>query len=282
MRSLARLGLGVCGLALVTTAVVKAQDPAALPARTVVPQGGQVSGHHHEGLFGWRHCVECQREMARKRDGVDVPPPPSSPYAAAPMNGTIVHQHNGAVPCAACQAGAVVSGPVTVVESYPPGRAVVGGPVTIVESYPPGRAVVGGPMMAGNLPPGYAVMNGGPAMAGADPTPVGVSRAAQAQAQVQAQWNNPRLASVPPRPGAGAYDPSVMPSSMIPAQTALDTQTATRPHILTHLFGIGEIRRHIRDTREDRGRDAHASIAYDAPTTPVTQLPASVVYGKDH
>ena len=151
------------------------------------------------------------------------------------------------------------------------------GPVSVVESYPPGHAVVGGPVMAGNLPPGYAVVGGGAAEpAGVDPAPVGVSRA------VQSQWNNPRLASMPPRAGVASYDPSVQPSSMIPPQTALDTQTSTRPHILSHLFGIGGISRHIRESREDKERDAHASIAYDTPSQPVNEVPASVIYGKDH
>ncbi|MGZ3384343.1 MAG: hypothetical protein ACXWNF_05330 [Isosphaeraceae bacterium] len=259
MLFLARLGLGLCGLALVTSAVVKADDPAAPPSDAVVPQAAQVAGHHHKGLFGWRHCVECQRAYAKKRDGVDVPPPPSTAAAAA-MARPIVHDHNHGAPCAACQAGTVVSGPVSVVESYPPGHAVVGGPV-----------------LAGNLPPGYAMVGGGgPGPAGVDPTPVGVSRA------VQSQWNNPRLASMPPRAGVASYDPSVQPSSMIPPQTALDSQTSTRPHILSNLFGIGGISRHIRESREDKERDAHASIAYDTPSQPVNEVPASVIYGKEH
>jgi hypothetical protein len=260
MRFLARLGLVLCGLALITSAMVRADDPAAPPpSEAAVPHAAQVTGHSHQGLFGWRHCVECQRAWAKKHDGVDVPPPPSSPAAAA-MAGTIVHDHNQGTPCAACQVGTVLSGPGSVVESYPPGHAVVGGPV-----------------LAGDLPPGYAVVGGGgPQMAGVDPTPVGVSRAGQTQ------WNSPRLASMPPGPGVGSYDPSVQPSSMIPPQTALDNQTTTRPHILSHLFGIGGISRHIREAREDRARDAHASIAYDSSSQPVTALPASAVYGKGH
>ena len=275
MRSLAGSTLILCGLALAMAAAVRADDAAPMAGNSAIPQNSQVSGHHHQGLLGWRHCVECQRAMAKKRDGVDVPPPPMTAAGAA-MGGALVHEHPQGVPCAACQAGTVVSGPVTVVESYPPGQAVVSGPVSVVESYPPGRAVVGGPVMAGNLPPGYAVVGGGPAMAGADPTPVGVSRA------VQAQWNNPRLASLPPRPGAGSYDPSVRTSSAVPAQTALDIQTTNRPHILSHLFGFGGISRHIREERESKSREAHASIAYDAPSQPVNELPASSVYGKGH
>ena len=51
--------------------------------------------------------------------------------------------------------------------------------------------------------------------------------------------------------GAG-YDPSVMPSSMIPAQTALDGGTNDRPHVISHLFGFGGITRHRREAREDK------------------------------
>src|SRR5208283_1730605 len=113
MRFLARFSVGLCGLALVTSAVVKADDPAAPPSDAAVPQAVQVAGHHHKGLFGWRHCVECQRAWAKKHDGVDVPPPPSTPAAAA-MAGTIVPDHNHGSPCSACQAGTIVSGPVSV------------------------------------------------------------------------------------------------------------------------------------------------------------------------
>ncbi len=81
--------------------------------------------------------------------------------------------------------------------------------------------------------------------------------------------------------GAG-YDPSVMPSSMIPAQTALDGATNDRPHVISHLFGFGGI-----STAQARGprrqaREQHASIAYDPPAQPVTELPSSLVYGKGH
>ena len=151
------------------------------------------------------------------------------------------------------------------------------GPVSVVESYPPGQAVVGGPVLAGNLPPGYAVVGGDvPLPAGIDPAPVGVSRAGQTQ------WNNPRLASMPPRAAGAPYDPSVQPSSMIPPQTAVDTQGTTRPHIISHLFGFGGIRQHIREEREDKERSVHASIAYDSSTQSVNEVPAAAVYGKGH
>jgi hypothetical protein len=226
----------------------------AVPPQQVV----QAAGHNHKGLFGWRHCVECQRAMAKKRDGVDVPPPPATIPAGA-WNGQVVHTQGDAAACAACQGGVVVTGPVTVVESYPPGHALVGGPALVA-----------------NAPPGYAVVGGsyGPAMAGNDPAPVGVS------ASGQPLWNGPRMAQAGPR--AGAYDPSVMPSSMIPAQTALSNPSAGRPHIISHLFGFGGLSRHHREVRQDKAREAHASIAYSRPNEQVNELPASVVYDKGH
>ena len=113
-------------------------------------------------------------------------------------------------------------------------------------------------------------------MAGGDPAPVGVSRAGQPR------WNAPRMAAGGPRPGASPYDPAVMPSSMIPAQTALASPSGGRPHVISHLFGFGGISRHVREEREDRKREAHASISYDPPAQPVTELPAAMVYGKGH
>jgi hypothetical protein len=259
MRILARFGLGLCGVVLGVASAARADDsPTAPDARTAL--SSQAQGHHHQGLFGWRHCVECQRAWAKKHDGVDVPPPPSN-LPASVVPGQVVHDHNPGAACAACQAGAVVMGPVTVVDSYPPGHAVVGGPV-----------------MAGNYPPGYAVMGGagGPAMAGGDPAPVGVSQSGQPR------WNAPRMAAAAPRPGSSPYDPAVMPSSMIPAQTALAGPTGDRPHVISHLFGFGGIRRHAREEREDKKREAHAAISYDPPAQPVTALPAAMVYGKGH
>jgi hypothetical protein len=77
-------------------------------------------------------------------------------------------------------------------------------------------------------------------------------------------------------------DPSVVPTGMPPAQVALTNPGHDRPRIIGHLFGLprfGQLRRAWEDTE----RQKHASIAYDQPTRPVTELPASLVYGKgDH
>ena len=168
-------------------------------------------------------------------------PPPPSMMPPGTIPGQVAMQHNHAAGCAACQAGEVIVGPVTYVDQNPAGHAVVGGPA-----------------MASNLPPGYAVVDGSvPGMEGADPTPVGVARTSAALR------NGPRMAAGP-RMGTGAgYDPSVMPSSMIPAQTALDGATNDRPHVISHLFGFGGITRHRREARDDKQREQHASISYD-------------------
>jgi hypothetical protein len=52
--------------------------------------------------------------------------------------------------------------------------------------------------------------------------------------------------------------------------------------VISHLFGIGGIARHRREARDDRVREQHASISYDPPAQPVTELPSSLVYGKGH
>ncbi len=259
MRFLARFGLGLCGLALLISPLVKAQPPAPV-SNEALPAGVQVAGHQHKGLFGWRHCVECQRAWAKKHDGVDVPPPPSY-MPAGVVPGQVVHEHMQGSQCAACEAGAGETGPVTVVQSYPPGHAVVGGPT-----------------LAGNYAPGYAVVGGVPGVPGADPTPVGVSRTGLTQ------WNGPRMAAGGPRTGSGAaaFDPSVLPSSMLPAQTALADPSSKRPHVISHLLGFGGISRQVRESREDKRRQSHASISYDPAAQPIQELPASMVYDKGH
>jgi hypothetical protein len=87
------------------------------------------------------------------------------------------------------------------------------------------------------------------------------------------------MAAAGPRPGAGAYDPSVVPTAIPPAQVALQGPGSNRPHIIGHLFGFPQFGK-IRREREDKQREKHASIAYDQPGAKVTELPASMVYGK--
>ena len=220
--------------------------------------------HRHKGLFGWRHCVDCQRAHAKLRYGVDVPPPPSFVPGTA-MQGQVVMAPGAR--CTACEAN-VVSGAVVANDPHAPGYVVAGGPAGPAGEAP-GYAVVGGNVaMAGA--PGYAVVGG--AAGGADPSPIGVARS------TQPQWANPRMAAYAGRPGAPGYDPSVMPSSIPPAQNALASPGHERPHIMWHVLGLPDFGGHRRE-REEKLRQKHAAIAYDQPNTPVTELPATMVYG---
>jgi hypothetical protein len=139
MRIRSRLVLGLCGLALSVPApapVAAAQDDegqeavASAPSAQPMPApANSTASHHHKGLFGWRHCVECQRAYVKAHDGVDIPPPPGYPGA---MGGTIV------------------GGPMMVGNPGAAGYAVVG-PGGALEA--PGYAVVGEPMPPGSPAP---------------------------------------------------------------------------------------------------------------------------------
>jgi hypothetical protein len=226
----------------------------------------QTQPHRHKGLFGWRHCVDCQRAYAKARYGVDVPPPPSFAPSMA-MQGQVV-----AAPgtrCTTCE-GTVVSGPVIAADPHAPGYTVVGGP-TMMAGEAPGYAVAGGNVAMGGAP-GYAVAGGGGFGAGPDPSPIGVARS------TQPQWGGPNMAAAGARPGSGGFDPAVMPSSIPPAQTALAKPDHVRPHVIRHVFNLPNFGEHRRE-RDEKARAKHAAIAYDQPNAPVTEVPASMVYG---
>jgi hypothetical protein len=255
MRVHSHLLLGMFGLALAVPTVAVAgpfgDDPGAYAMPAGQPQP-QPAPHHHKGLFGRRHCVECQRAYVKAHDGVDVPPPPSI-EAGAMMHGQVITAQGG--PCPTCQGNGIVTGPVLTANANAPGYAVVGGPGAMASADAAGYAVVGeGPM-------------------GPDPAPIGVSRS------VQGPNGGPSMAAMGARPGAaGPYDPSVVPTAIPPAQEAMEGPGHNRPHIISHLLGlpiIGERRRE----REDKEREKHAAIAYGQQDAKVTELPASMVYG---
>jgi hypothetical protein len=213
----------------------------------MAPPQMKAEPHTHKGLFGRRHCVECQRAYYKAHDGVDVPaPPPIEPG----MQGQVIS--NGEH-CPTCQGNVVMSGPMMGQNAMPPGYAVVGGPT-------------------GAEAPGYAVIGEGEF--GSDPAPVGVSKMRNHGAM------DPRMAAAGARPGAGQVDPSVVPTNLPPAQVALSSPPSSRPHIISHLFGIPNFGRAHRD-RLDRERQKHASIAYGQVDTKVTEVPASLVYGNE-
>jgi hypothetical protein len=257
MRIHCRLLLGMFGLVAVAAPSLAVAGPygdePGVPATFAGQPEPQPATHHHHGLFGRRHCVECQRAYVKAHDGVDVPAPPSIEA------GAMVHNHAMAQAgsCPTCQGTASVAAPVMMADAHAPGYAVVGGPES----------------MASAGAPGYAVVND--ATLGADPAPIGVSRSSMVGA------GDPRMAAMRPRPGAGgSYDPSVMPTSVAPAQVAMQGPGHDRPHIISHLLGLPRLGQ-IRRGREDKERDRHAAIAYDEPGAKVTELPASMVYGKD-
>src|SRR5262249_16792670 len=125
------------------------------------------------------------------------------------------------------------------------GGTMVSGPIIINDPRGAGYAVVG-PGAEGM--PGYAVVGG--AVAGGEPSPIGGARAPRYPGVA------PRRAAVRPRPGAGPYDPSVMPTSLPPAQVALSNPGRDRPHVIGHLLGFPKFGRHWQE-RADRRREQH-------------------------
>jgi hypothetical protein len=250
MRIRARLLLGLYGLMLVVPTIAAAaplgEDEAGYAAAGGQPPS-QPAPHHHKGLFGRRHCVECQRAYVKAHDGVDVGAPPVLPPGATIQGPVLAAQVST---CGPCQGNGVVSGPIMMANGSAPGYAVVDGTG----------------MMANANAPGYAVVGG--IASGEEPSPIGVSRAGQ----------DPRMAAMGPRAGAGAMDPSVVPASIPPAQVALAGPGHDRPHVISHLLGIPKLGAHRREL-EDKERQKHAAIAYDQPGAKITELPASMVYG---
>ncbi len=246
--------LGLCGLALGVPAAAMAQQPGDVPppAAAAAPGALDQTHHHHHHLFGRRHCVECQRAYVKAHDGVDVPPPPALEPGAMPVS------MMGSKECATCQSGTVVAGPVLASNASAPGYAVVG---------------PGGPVVAGASAPGYAVV-GGEVATGMDPAPIGTYSGGRTPAA------GLRMSAAGARPPGGPYDPSVVPTNLPPGQTALANPPSNRPHIIGHLLGIPQFGR-LRRQEEEKERQKHAAIAYDQPNQPVTELPASMVYGNN-
>ncbi|MGP0065441.1 MAG: hypothetical protein ACLQGP_17785 [Isosphaeraceae bacterium] len=225
-----------------TQGAAPAQPPSDVQPQTVAAYGTQKAApapHHHKGLFGWRHCVECQRARAKKQDGVEIPPPPGPPEMAG----------------MAVRGETMVTGPVIMMDSD--GHMVK-------ESQEAGFAVVGDPSA-----PGVAVVGeSGPS---SEPVPVGVARGAQMPSA------DPLMAAMARRPGAGSYDASVVPTSIPAAPQAMSGPGHNRPHIISHIFGLPQLGRHRRE-QEAKERQQHAAIAYGDANKKVNELPASMVY----
>jgi len=200
-----RLILVLWGLGLLAPQgmAVRADEPADPTAA--------VSKHKHKGLFGWRHCVECQRARLKAHEGIEMPPPPAlDPAVTLGAQHHEVQQHDESAP---------------------------------------GVAVVGETPGAEPAPVGMATVRSGVMPA----TPMDARR-------------------------SGMMDSAVTPTSVPPAQTPLGVSGHNRPHIIGHILGFRSPGR-ISRAREEAERSRHASIAYGQGNQPVTELPASVVYG---
>jgi hypothetical protein len=75
-------------------------------------------------------------------------------------------------------------------------------------------------------------------------------------------------------PAGPDREPSRLPSVSAPDPISFGHN---RPHIIAHLFNLDAIGLRSREARERQRREAHASISYNTPIQPVTELPASVV-----
>ena len=232
MRVHGRLLLGMFGLAIAVPSVAVAapfgDDAASMPVAGQPEAQAQREPHHHQGLFGRRHCVECQRAYVKAHDGIDIPaPPPVEP-------GAMVHNHAMAAPgssCAACQGNAVVTGPV-----------------------------VDGRRACARLRRGWRSRGDGqrrrPGLCGRErdrPSarirPRSASRARPRQGMAIRAWRRWALVR------RGSYDPSVMPTSIPPAQVAIPGPRTIAP-ISSATCSDFRIRAIRRDRGGQRAREA--------------------------
>ena len=175
------------------------------------------------------------------------------------------HKHTGHL-CANCQRAQLMAQGVYVppVPSAPADGSIVGATEpcldcqngTVMAMGAPGHAVTG------NSVPGYAVVGG--TVPVAEPAPIGVVRSTYAMG---GQGAGPRA----------PYDQSVMPTV---ASDPVTSKAHNRPHIIPHMFGLSAIGREGREAAERKKREDHASISYAPLNQQVTDLPASMVYGR--
>ncbi len=90
---------------------------------------------------------------------------------------------------------------------------------------------------------------------------------------------DPRTAAAMPRPGAGSYDPAVVPTSVPAPPSPMAGPGHNRPHVISHLFGLPILGKH-HEERVERRREQHSAIVYGDPNQKVTEVPASVVYSQ--
>ena len=300
MRDLTRMGLGLFGFALVIPTAVWA-DP---PTSDANPPDRKKSWSKPALLHKTHLCPKCQWAEMRAK-GINVPPPPPMPEGGLMVPGTACDRCGAAtgrysVPPVVTSRTPVTIGTMDTAAPPPPLASAPMNPGASASPCLACEASASGSAMgaAGGSMPGHAVAGGESRQAAgyvvvsssvptAEPMPIGVIQGRYA-------YQNPAMppmgAGAPgmpmpgarPGPGAGAggpgsSDPSVMPSSFAP-----DTYTGkgrSRPHILTHLFGLDAIGRHGREDRERREQENHAAISYQPKNEQVSELPSSMVYG---
>lgn len=318
MRSLARTSLGMLGLALMAPGVVGAQDappsypsgyqpvapsasappsgyyqpvaPAtyqpiapATPAQAPTPAPAVEPPHQHKGRV---LCAKCAAKMQASnpamagkivacehwngRDADTICPKCRSKFAATGNNamipGKIVgceHSKNGV--CTACRAALNMPGEFVMAGAKPaeaPGRAVASSGTGASTN------------VARGVSPGYdAGMS--------EPAPVGVVQANFSQQAGPMGYSSANAAQAP----ASAPGRAVAESSNVgndPYQSK--SGPFPHPHIIGHLLGWSGLGAEKKEAKARKKAEAHAMISYDesgnASPAPVSELPASTVFGK--
>ncbi len=312
MRCLARVGMALCGLALITPASVWAQlpqrpaatleysNPADLPQASkpkpkkkskakTKPKVAQAPAHKHEKDWLGREmvCPECQYNKLRAQ-GLNVPPPPR--HASADEKALIAEsdrQWKGKRPRGA-EPEIILASEWN--NNAPKPAAAAG---TIVVEGAQGQVTPEMKSFLKQIPthpgqfvivnvkdiPGYSPSSGssapGIAVAGGTEPGAGPSPIGVATAR--------RGFLARRSPTAAPADNAVMPSSIAPASDPIDPGGSGNPYVLSHLFGLAAFRRDIKDgleAKQQRKRDKHAALSYDPATEKVQELPASMVYGR--
>jgi hypothetical protein len=287
MRSLARISLGMLGLALVAPRGVEAQyapstiasgyQPAAAPSPSAAPvadpaqaqaaapvpigpDGKPIPAPAAEAPHKHRPFTVCAKCAAKLKANNGMPP------------GTIVgcaHSKNGV--CTACRAALNMPGQFVMASA--PGQP----------AQAPGRAVASSsPSPSASA---YSIRTGGGAQAAVydggmgEPAPVGVVQANFSQggpAGSPAGNVAPSQANAPGHAVAESLnngnDPYQAKSGPFP-----------HPHIIGHLLGWSGLGAEKAEAKAWKKAEAHARLTYDENgTAAVDELPASSVYGKKH
>ena len=277
MRQLARISLGMLGLALVAPSAAPAQDaPASIPSgyQAAAPATPVASPSGLDGKPMPAPAVEAPHKHRVKTLCAKC----AAKMQAAKPPGVIVgceHSKNGV--CTACQAALNLPGEFKMASGQPakiaaapaeeaPGRAVASSgmaPATNAQMAASSRrAMAEEPMMAEPTPVGVVQANfsqGGPMMA----PPAGY-------APTNPMAMNPNAPGRAVAESNAGRDPYQAKSGFFP-----------HPHVLGHLFGWSGIGNERADEKARRKAEAHAMISYenDAAAS-VTELPASTVFGK--